>query len=68
MKRIKVKLTNEEKRLLDDGVKSLNKKINQLTFLDVSYLMGFTKLSLEKIYNYCIGNYTLSIVEEIELI
>ena len=67
MKRIKVGLTLGEVNLLENGIKSLNKEIKQLTFLDLSYLIGFTKLSIEKIYNYCIGNYKLKI-EEIELL
>lgn len=67
MKRIKVCLTLEEVNLLEEGIKSLNKEIEQLTFLDLSYLIGFTKLSIDKIYNYCIGNYIL-MIEKIELL
>lgn len=39
----------------------------KLTFLDLNYLIGFTKLSVDKIYNYCMNNYTL-LIEETELI
>ena len=67
MQRIKVKLTLEEVNLLKEGIKSLNKEIKQLTFLDLNYLIGFTKLSVDKIYNYCMNNYTL-LIEETELI
>lgn len=67
MKRIKVKLTLEEVNLLEEGIKSLNKEPKQLTILDLAYLMGFTKLDDNKIFNYCMGNYTLTI-EKNELI
>lgn len=67
MKRIKVGLTKAEVNLLEEGIKSLNKEITQLTFLDLNYLIGFTKLSINKIYNYCMNNYKL-LTEEIELI
>lgn len=50
-------LTEEEVRVLNEGLEQLNKSVLELKILDFYYLIGYTKLNIEKVFNFCLRKY-----------